>query len=64
MCVSFVFINSASCQEAAQRGLFVTVLQEPQVLSIRKEMLGLIDFVKKTHVDIFFRTGLPLRTRL
>ena len=54
LCVSFVFTNQASCREAAQRGLFVTVLQEPQVLSSRAEILKLIDFAKKTHINILF----------
>jgi len=54
LCISFAFTNQASCREAAQRGLFVTVLQEPQVLSSRKEILRLIDFAKKAHIKILF----------
>lgn len=54
LCISFAFTNQATCLETAQRGLFVTVLQEPQVLSSKKEILRLIDFAKKARIKILF----------
>ncbi|MCK9615382.1 MAG: family 10 glycosylhydrolase [Candidatus Omnitrophica bacterium] len=51
LCISF---SEKNCEAAAERGLFVTVLQEPQVLSSRKEILRLIDFAKKAHIRILF----------
>ena len=50
----FVFSIPAKCEESLQRGLFVTVLQEPPVLSSRKEISKLIDFAKKAHIKILF----------
>lgn len=37
-----------------RRGLFVTVIQDSPVLSSREEIIRLIDFSKKTHIDSLF----------
>ncbi len=44
----------AAGQEAFQRCLFVTVLQDPPVLSNRQEITRLIDFAKQARMDILF----------
>jgi uncharacterized lipoprotein YddW (UPF0748 family) len=54
LCMLFVFPGLAKCQEPKCRGLFVTMIQNPQVLSSRKEITKLIDFAKKARIKILF----------
>ena len=54
LCALFVFTSSAKCEPPLRRGLFVTVIQDPPVLSSREEIAKLIDFAKKTHIDTLF----------
>jgi len=51
LCISF---GEKNCEAASERGIFVTVLQEPQVLSSRREILRLIEFAEKTHTNTLF----------
>ena len=53
-CLLFLFPRPAECGEAMRRGLFVTVVQEPTVLSSRKDISRLIDFAKKAHIGMLF----------
>ncbi len=41
-------------QPEARRGLFVSVIQEPQTLSSREAILELIEFSKKARIDTLF----------
>jgi uncharacterized lipoprotein YddW (UPF0748 family) len=51
LCISF---GEKNCEAASERGIFVTVLQEPQVLLSRSEIIRLVDFAKKTHTKTLF----------
>jgi uncharacterized lipoprotein YddW (UPF0748 family) len=42
------------CDEPMRRGLFVTVLQDPPVLSSRGEISKLINFAKRARINILF----------
>ena len=44
----------AKCDEPLRRGLFVTVVQEPPVLSSHKDIGKLIKFAKKYHINTLF----------
>ncbi|MBF0121799.1 MAG: family 10 glycosylhydrolase [Candidatus Omnitrophica bacterium] len=48
------FPKVAHAEEALPRGLFVTVLQEPPVLSSVKDINSLIDFSKKANISTLF----------
>ena len=50
----FTLPNIAKCEEFSRRGLFVTVVQEPPVLSNRKDIGKLIDFAKRYHINTLF----------
>jgi len=50
----FVFSVAAECDQAPLRSLFVSVIQNPPVLSSRKDIAGLIDFAKQAHIKILF----------
>ncbi len=52
----FLFPATSKCREISTggRGLFVSVIQEPPVLSSRQEIKKLIDFSKKARVKILF----------
>ncbi len=52
-CVVLIFPSPAKCGDL-HRGLFVSVIQDPPVLSSRKEITKLIDFAKKTRIKILF----------
>lgn len=57
LCTLFIFLifsRAASCDELLRRGLFVSVIQEPEVLSNRKEISKLIEFSKKARIKILF----------
>jgi len=51
-----ILISSSIAQanESPSRALFVSVIQNPPVLSSRKDILGLIDFAKQSHIKILF----------
>ncbi len=53
-CVFFLCPSFAAGEDAFQRCLFVTVLQDPPVLSSRQEITRLIDFAKEARTDILF----------
>ena len=42
------------CQEALSRGLFVSVIQDPPVLSSREEIKNLVSFAKKAGIRTLF----------
>lgn len=44
----------AGSEDAPRRGLYVSVIQNPQTLSSREEVLQLIDFAKQARVKILF----------
>ena len=50
----FVSPQPARCEEPMRRGLFVTTIQEPAVLSSRKEIGRLISFAKKARIKTLF----------
>ena len=52
--IIFVFTAVAKCQEEPSRALFVSVIQDPPVLSSRNDILKMIDFAKKAHIGILF----------
>ncbi len=52
LCV--VFCARAECGEAPSRGLFVSVIQEPAVLSSREEIRKLIHFSKTSKIETLF----------
>ena len=54
LCLLFVFSLPAECQEPLRRGLFVSVIQDPPVLSSRQEISKLIDFAKKARINVLF----------
>ena len=55
LCSLFTFVTPAESQEEPpSRGLFVTVIQDPPVLSSREEILKLIDFAKSVHIKTLF----------
>lgn len=54
LCFLCVLSATAECQGPLRRGLFVTVLQDPPVLSSREAIRNLVDFAKKSHVQILF----------
>lgn len=57
LCVlSFLLVCpvAAKCEEPVRRGLFVSVMQDPQTLSSREEMSRLVDFAKQAGVKILF----------
>jgi uncharacterized lipoprotein YddW (UPF0748 family) len=45
---------SARSDAAPRRGLFVSLIQDPPVLTSRREIVKLIDFAKKARVSILF----------
>jgi uncharacterized lipoprotein YddW (UPF0748 family) len=49
-----VFISGASSEEAQHRGLFVSMLQEPPVLSGPAPVTQLLDFARNAHIGILF----------
>jgi len=54
LCFLCIFFSEKNCEAASERGIFVTVLQEPQVLSSRREIMRLVDFAKKAQIKILF----------
>ena len=54
LAVFSLFSVVGQCNEAPSRALFVSVIQNPPVLSSRKDILGLIDFAKQAHIKILF----------
>jgi len=55
LCLVAIFPDSASCADGSSRaGLFVTVLQEPAVLSSRAEITKLVDFARRAHVKVLY----------
>lgn len=49
-----IFPVSSDCHASLNRGLFVSVIQQPPVLSSRQAIDGLIDFAKKSQCRILF----------
>ena len=54
LCLPTVFTQPAQCSEGTRRGLFVSMIQEPAVLSNREDIAGLIDFAGKGRIKILF----------
>ena len=54
LCIPLLFQVPAKGEESIRRGLFVTVLQDPPVLSSREEIANLVDFAKKKELGILF----------
>ena len=52
LCLLALFPAQARSAEIPRRGLFVSLIQEPPVLSSREEIRNLIDFAKKTNIQI------------
>ena len=50
----FALPDTAKCEEYSRRGLFVTVVQEPPVLSSRKDISNLIKFADRHHINTLF----------
>lgn len=53
-CIFLLLGTCAECKEVFRRGLFVSVIQEPPVLSSRADIEGLIGFAKKAGVNTLF----------
>ena len=52
--IIFVFFAPAQCSEPAPRALFVSVVQDPPVLSSREDIKKLIAFAQQAHIKILF----------
>jgi len=50
----FVFSHEARTDDLPHRALFVSVIQNPPVLSDRQGIMNLVDFAGKAHAQIFF----------
>ncbi len=56
LCALVLFAGAqADCAQTPRRGLFVTVVQEPAVLSSREEVEKLIDFAVKARIGTVIR---------
>ena len=53
-CLLFVSPVAVSAEEFLRRALFVTVIQEPAVLSSRDEIIKLVDYSKKARIEILY----------
>ena len=51
---ALIFPRASKCKEPLSRGLFITVIEEPLVLSSREEINKLIDFARKSRVNMLF----------
>jgi uncharacterized lipoprotein YddW (UPF0748 family) len=49
-----IFSAAAQCKEPQPRALFVSVIQDPPVLSSRADILKLVDFAKEARIEILF----------
>ncbi len=54
LCFLLAFPDPAGCRELSRRGLFISVIQDPPVLSSREAIKDLIDFAKKARVQVLF----------
>ncbi len=55
ICLFLFLVPSASHgEESTRRGLFVTVIQDPPVLSSRQGIFRLVELAKKTHINVLF----------
>lgn len=54
LCLLFIFPAPVKSQLFLHRGLFVSVIQDPPVLSSREEIAKLVDFAKKAHIQTLF----------
>ncbi|MDD5080164.1 MAG: family 10 glycosylhydrolase [Candidatus Omnitrophica bacterium] len=54
LCLLFILPAGIKADEPLRRALFVTVLQEPAVLSQRPAILELVDCAKKSRVEILY----------
>jgi uncharacterized lipoprotein YddW (UPF0748 family) len=54
LCLLFLFPQPAGSNEPVRRCLFVSVIQDPPVLSSRQEIAKLVDFAKKARINILF----------
>ena len=52
--IFIIFSTIGQCNEPPARALFVSVIQNPPVLSNREDIKGLIDFAKKAHIKVLF----------
>ena len=49
-----VFPAVGTCHEAPPRALFVSVIQNPPVLSSRSDIINLVDFADQAHIKVLF----------
>jgi uncharacterized lipoprotein YddW (UPF0748 family) len=54
LCALLIFSSSAECEDGFRRGLFVSVIQDPPVLSSRRDIGKLIAFARDTRLKILF----------
>lgn len=54
LCAIFLFYSPVAAKDFTRRGLFVSLIQEPAVLSSRSEIIKLIDFAEKAQIKILF----------
>jgi uncharacterized lipoprotein YddW (UPF0748 family) len=54
LCLLFVHPVTVKAQEPLRRALFVSVIQEPAVLSSRDEIFKLVDYAKKSRIEILY----------
>ncbi len=54
LCLSFLLVVPVKAEQAPQRGLFVSVAQDPSVFSSRKDIINLVDFAKRAHINVLF----------
>ena len=52
--ISFIFSSAVQCQQPPSRALFISVIENPPVLSSRDNITKLIDFAKQAHIKILF----------
>lgn len=50
----FFLVGCAQAQQPADRGLFVSMIDAPQVLESKEEIIRLIDFAKQARIKILF----------
>ena len=54
ICLCLMQPNGLKAEEAVRRGLFVSVIQNPPVLSSREQMTALVQFAKQARIQILF----------
>ncbi len=54
LCFLFIFPGFTKSADPMRRGLFISMIQDPSVLSSRAEITNLIDFAKRAHIQSLF----------